>query len=106
MWEILRATDITGLGDRNIPLMFREVVERGWSVTAADGRVLTDLVPETPGTYGDRLAEETTINGRGMTDYETSRPHRTNVRPSSSGGVWRMRAPTFGRRRRSSVTLR
>ncbi|MEU3703153.1 hypothetical protein AB0E82_12760 [Streptomyces anulatus] len=70
MWKILRATDITGLSHRNIPLMFREVVECGWSVAAAGGRVLTDLIPEAPGAYGDRLAEETTVNGRGMTDYD------------------------------------
>ncbi|WP_143668276.1 hypothetical protein [Streptomyces sp. f150] len=31
--------------------------------------MLTDLCPKAPGTYGDRLAEETTVNGRGMTDY-------------------------------------
>ncbi|WP_329157489.1 hypothetical protein OHA63_19030 [Streptomyces anulatus] len=70
MREILRTTDVTGLGDRDIPPKFLEVVERGWSLTAAGGRVLTGLRPETPGTYVDRLAEETTINGRGMTDYD------------------------------------
>ncbi|MFJ9980531.1 hypothetical protein [Streptomyces cyaneofuscatus] len=70
MLEILQTTDITGLSDRDIPSMFLEVVERGWSLTAADGRVLTDLRPDAPGTYVDRLAEETTINGRGMTDYD------------------------------------
>ncbi|MFH8400472.1 hypothetical protein ACH4E9_23965 [Streptomyces anulatus] len=70
MREILRTTGVTGLGDRDIPSMFLEVVERGWSLTAAGGRVLTDLRPDTPGTYVDRLAEETTINGRGMTDYD------------------------------------
>ncbi|GGS26707.1 hypothetical protein GCM10010221_24990 [Streptomyces parvus] len=74
--EILRATDVTDLSDRDIPPMFREVVERGWSVTASGGRVLTDLRPETPGTYFDRLAEETAINGRGMTDYDLpAAPH-------------------------------
>ncbi|MCR8946292.1 MULTISPECIES: hypothetical protein [Streptomyces] len=70
MREILRTTEVTNLSDQDIPPMFREVVERGWSVTAAGGRVLTDLRPETSGTYVDRLAEETTINGRGMTDYD------------------------------------
>lgn len=70
MREILRTTEITNLSDQDIPPMFREVVERGWSVTAAGGRVLTDLRPETSGTYVDRLEEETTINGRGMTDYD------------------------------------
>ncbi len=76
MREILRTTDVTDLSDRDIPPMFREVVERGWSVTAAGGRVLTDLRPETPGVYIDRLAEETTINGRGMTDHDLpAAPH-------------------------------
>ncbi|MEV7297795.1 hypothetical protein AB0N79_40360 [Streptomyces microflavus] len=70
MREILQTTDITDLSDRDIPLMFLEVVERGWSLTAAGGRVLTDLCPEAPSTYADRLTEETTINGRGMTDYD------------------------------------
>ncbi|MEU3000848.1 hypothetical protein ACFYT7_32585 [Streptomyces sp. NPDC004041] len=70
MQEILRTTDITDLSDRDIPPMFLEVVERGWSLTAAGGRVLADLCPETPGPYVDRLTEETTINGRGMTDYD------------------------------------
>lgn len=70
MREILRTTDVIELGDRDIPPVFLEVVERGWSLTAAGGRVLTGLRPEAPNTYVDRLAEETTINGRGMTDYD------------------------------------
>lgn len=70
MREILRTPDITDLSDRDIPPVFLEVVERGWSLTAACGRVLTDLCPDAPGTYTDRLTEETTINGRGMTDYD------------------------------------
>ncbi|MFJ4825634.1 hypothetical protein ACIP5L_20410 [Streptomyces bacillaris] len=76
MREILRTTDVTDLSDRDIPSMFREVVERGWSVTASGGRVLTDLRPEASGAYVDRLSEETTINGRGMTDYDLpAAPH-------------------------------
>ncbi|MBM7437762.1 hypothetical protein [Streptomyces sp. HB132] len=50
--------------------MFREVVERGWSSTPAGGRVLTGLLPEYVPHCSDRLAEETTVNGRGMTDYD------------------------------------
>ncbi|MFH9134643.1 hypothetical protein [Streptomyces sp. NPDC017524] len=76
MREILRTTGLTDLSDRDIPPVFREVVERGWSVTASGGRVLTALRPETPGPYFDRLAEETTSNGRGMTDYDLpAAPH-------------------------------
>ncbi|MER7700779.1 hypothetical protein [Streptomyces sp. NPDC096095] len=70
MREILRAADVTGLSDQDIPPLFREVVGRGWSVTPGGGRVLSDLRPEAPGRYVDRLAEETTVNGRGMTDYD------------------------------------
>ncbi|CAO0830777.1 putative protein OS=Streptomyces microflavus OX=1919 GN=Smic_36590 PE=4 SV=1 [Streptomyces microflavus] len=70
MREILRATDFAGLSDQDIPPPFREVVGRGWAVTPAGGRVLAELRPEVTGTYLDRLAEETTVNGRGMTDYD------------------------------------
>ncbi|AGK78236.1 hypothetical protein SFUL_3305 [Streptomyces microflavus DSM 40593] len=45
-------------------------------MTPAGGRVLAELRPEAPGTYLDRLAEETTVNGRGMTDYDLpAAPH-------------------------------
>ncbi|WP_330239715.1 hypothetical protein [Streptomyces sp. NBC_00525] len=69
-------TDLSDLTDGDIPPFFREVVERGWSVTPSGGRVLADLCPETFSTYADRIAEETTINGRGMTDYDLpAAPH-------------------------------
>ncbi|MFH9465881.1 hypothetical protein ACH4LT_01055 [Streptomyces clavifer] len=70
MRALLRETDTTGLSSQDIPPLFREVVERGWSMTPAGGRVLTDLLPETLPDSFDRLAEETTVNGRGMTDYD------------------------------------
>ncbi|WP_236726355.1 hypothetical protein [Streptomyces sp. NBRC 110465] len=81
MSALLRATDLSGLGHQDIPPLFRDVGERGWSVTAAGGRVLTGLRPQTPGRYVDRLGEEITVNGRGMTDYDLpSAPHeRTPV---------------------------
>ncbi|MFJ9109676.1 hypothetical protein [Streptomyces sp. NPDC102283] len=76
MREILWATDVTDLHDQDAPPLFREVAGQGWSVTASGGRVLTGLRPRTPGAYADRLAEETTINGRGMTDYDLpAAPH-------------------------------
>ncbi|CAH9416007.1 MULTISPECIES: hypothetical protein [Streptomyces albovinaceus subgroup] len=76
MRELLRATGVSGLGHHDIPPLFRDVAERGWSVTAAGGRVLNGLRPETPGRYVDRLSEETTVNGRGMTDYDLpAAPH-------------------------------
>lgn len=70
MRALLQETDTTGLSFQDIPPMFREVVERGWSLTPAGGRVLTDLLPENLPEYSDRLSEETTVNGRGMTDYD------------------------------------
>lgn len=50
--------------------MFREVVERGWSLAPAGSRVLTDLLLDNRPRYSDRLTEEGTINGRAMTDYD------------------------------------
>ncbi|CAL9495391.1 hypothetical protein SUDANB120_03337 [Streptomyces sp. enrichment culture] len=70
MRNLLADADLTGLSSSDIPPMFREVVERGWSVTGSGARVLTDLRPDPAGSYYDRLAEETTVNGRGMTDYD------------------------------------
>lgn len=76
MRDILRETALTDLSDRDVPPVFRDVVEGGWSVTAAGGRVLTALRPEVSGPYLDRLSEETTSNGRGMTDYDLpAAPH-------------------------------
>ncbi|SCK42841.1 hypothetical protein YUYDRAFT_05328 [Streptomyces sp. ScaeMP-e48] len=38
--------------------------------------MLAELRPEVTGTYLDRLVEETTVNGRGMTDYDLpAAPH-------------------------------
>ncbi|MFJ8772498.1 hypothetical protein [Streptomyces microflavus] len=46
-------------------------------MTPAGGRVLAGLRPETPGSYLDRLAEETTVKGRGTTDYDLlAAPHK------------------------------
>ncbi|MCZ0983027.1 hypothetical protein O1L60_39795 [Streptomyces diastatochromogenes] len=71
MRELMTDADLTGLSSSDVPPMFQEVVERGWSVTGSGARVLTDLRPDDPaGSYFDRLAEETTVNGRGMTDYD------------------------------------
>ncbi|MGW0671834.1 hypothetical protein [Streptomyces sp. NPDC002746] len=70
MRALLQETDTAGLGAQDIPPEFREVVERGWSLTPAGGRVLTDLLIKDAPQFSDRLAEETTVNGRGMTDYD------------------------------------
>ncbi|MGW5422690.1 hypothetical protein [Streptomyces sp. NPDC003943] len=68
--RMLLADALTGLSSSDIPPMFQEVVEQGWSVTGSGARVLTGLRPDPAGSYFDRLAEETTVNGRGMTDYD------------------------------------
>ncbi|MFE6132840.1 hypothetical protein ACFQ6Q_31965 [Streptomyces sp. NPDC056437] len=70
MTALLGDADLRDLGSPDIPPLFREVADRGWSTTASGARVLTDLRPEGPAEYLDRLAEETTVNGRGMTDYD------------------------------------
>ncbi|MEU0402763.1 hypothetical protein ABZ318_21465 [Streptomyces sp. NPDC006197] len=72
MRKLLAGADLVGLSSSDIPPVFQEVVERGWSVTGSGARVLTGLRPGTAGSSFDRLAEETTINGRGMTDYDLS----------------------------------
>lgn len=49
-------------------------------MTPAGGRVLTDLLPENLPEHADRLAEETTVNGRGMREYDL--PAATDKRTS------------------------
>ncbi|MFD4274870.1 hypothetical protein R2B67_19045 [Streptomyces cyaneofuscatus] len=99
MRDILRATDVTRLSDRDIPLMFREVVERGWSVTTSGGRVLTALRTEVPGIHSDRLAEETTVNGRGIPYRVTSTVRTvaagepTDIEVTTSGDGTRIQLP-------------
>ncbi|MGA5419452.1 hypothetical protein [Streptomyces lavendulocolor] len=58
------------LREEDIPPMFSEVKEEGWSYTPNGARVLTGLIPENTPTYFDVLQEETSINGRGMIDYD------------------------------------
>ncbi|MEU9533298.1 hypothetical protein [Streptomyces sp. NPDC048213] len=70
MRALLREADTSGLSVQDIPPAFREVVQRGWSLSPSGGRVLTDLLLDVPTQYADRLAEEITVNGRGMTDYD------------------------------------
>ncbi|MGW5424058.1 hypothetical protein [Streptomyces sp. NPDC003943] len=70
MRKLLADADLTGLSSSDIPSMFQEVAERGWTVTGSGARVLTDLRPDHAGSYFDRLSEESTVNGRGMTDYD------------------------------------
>ncbi|WP_158754705.1 hypothetical protein [Streptomyces sp. NRRL F-2580] len=61
---------VAELTDRDIPPMFHEVAAEGWSYTPNGARVLTGLVPELTSSYFDVLQEETSINGRGMIDYD------------------------------------
>ncbi|MFJ5937160.1 hypothetical protein [Streptomyces sp. NPDC093071] len=70
MRKLLDGVDLDGLSPSDVPPMFREVVERGWSVTGSGARVLTALLLVPAVAAFDRLAEETTVNGRGMTDHD------------------------------------
>ncbi|MEU8888997.1 hypothetical protein [Streptomyces sp. NPDC048442] len=78
MRALLEEADVKGLNAEDIPPMFREVAERGWSTSPSGARILTDLrLPARA--YYDRLEEETTVNGRGMTDYDL--PAAADERP-------------------------
>ncbi|MCX4716969.1 hypothetical protein [Streptomyces virginiae] len=70
MTRMLAEYPVSELTDRDIPPMFHEVAVEGWSYTPNGARVLTGLVPELAGSYVDVLQEETSINGRGMIDYD------------------------------------
>ncbi|MFI8963403.1 hypothetical protein ACIGO8_14965 [Streptomyces sp. NPDC053493] len=70
MRDLLAEADLTGLSPADVPPGFRDVVAGGWSVTASGARVLTALHAGPGGAFFDRLAEETTVNGRGMTDHD------------------------------------
>ncbi|MER7106239.1 hypothetical protein [Streptomyces sp. NPDC000229] len=70
MSSLLEDFPLTDLRDEDIPPMFSEVKEEGWSYTPNGARVLTGLLPENHSPYFDVLQEETSINGRGMIDYD------------------------------------
>ncbi|MET9699544.1 hypothetical protein ABZY31_21825 [Streptomyces sp. NPDC006529] len=70
MAALLAEHSLADLTDEDIPPMFREVKEEGWSYTSNGARVLTGLIPDATASYYDVLQEETSINGRGMTDYD------------------------------------
>jgi hypothetical protein len=70
MSRLLEEFPVSNLGDEDIPPIFLEVVNEGWSYTANGARVLTGLIPDVASSYFDLLQEETSINGRGMTDYD------------------------------------
>ncbi len=79
MTRMLAEYPVAELADRDIPPMFHEVAAEGWSYTPNGARVLTGLVPELASSYFDVLQEETSINGRGMIDYDlpTAESERT-----------------------------
>ncbi|MFJ7775343.1 hypothetical protein [Streptomyces yangpuensis] len=70
MNRLLAEHPVAGLTDEDIPLMFREVKDEGWAYTPNGARVLSGLVSDVAPSYFDVLQEETSINGRGMTDYD------------------------------------
>ncbi|WP_046778589.1 hypothetical protein [Streptomyces yangpuensis] len=81
MTELLAQYPPTGLTDDDIPSLFREVKEEGWSYTPNGARVLTGLLPDFAASYSDVLREETSINGRGMTDYDLPVAESERTRP-------------------------
>ncbi|MCX5175804.1 hypothetical protein [Streptomyces virginiae] len=70
MSRLLAEFPVGELTADDVPPMFREVAAEGWSYTPNGARVLSGLVPELTRSYGDVLQEETSINGRGMTDHD------------------------------------
>lgn len=68
MTGLLSEHSLADLTDEEIPAMFRQVKEEGWSYTPNGARVLTGLIPNATNPSFDVLQEETWINGRGMTD--------------------------------------
>jgi hypothetical protein len=81
MIELLTEYPIDDLTEADIPPMFLEVVREGWSYTPNGARVLRGLLPISTASYGDLLQEETSINGRGMVDYDLPRnpAERNNI---------------------------
>ncbi|MGW1493810.1 hypothetical protein [Streptomyces sp. NPDC002402] len=81
MSELLQEFPVADLKDEDIPPMFLEVMRAGWSYTPNGARVLTDLIPDVTSPYFDVLQEETSINGRGMIDYDLppTGPERTGT---------------------------
>ncbi|HET6356383.1 hypothetical protein [Streptomyces sp.] len=81
MSELLQEFPVVDLKDEDTPPMFLEVKREGWSYTPNGARVLTGLIPDVAAPYFDVLQEETSINGRGMIDYDLppTGPERTGT---------------------------
>jgi hypothetical protein len=70
MAAMMQRTDLTRLSEPDIPLPFRDVAGRGWTVGSDGAVLLTELTEGTVGSFFDVVQEETSVNGRGMTDYD------------------------------------
>ncbi|MFF3624766.1 hypothetical protein [Streptomyces sp. NPDC002467] len=81
MTALLAEHPLAELTDEDIPYLFRQVKEKGWTYTPNGSRVLTGLIPKTVPPYVDVLQEETWINGRGMTDRDLPRAESERTGP-------------------------
>ncbi|MEV4329787.1 hypothetical protein AB0K02_04480 [Streptomyces sp. NPDC049597] len=71
MADVLAGVDTTGLTDADIPPMFLEVANEGWTHASSGAYVLSALAATGPeGSYADMVQEEVTVNGRGMVDHD------------------------------------
>ena len=70
MAGLLARTDVSGLGEDDVPAPFRDVVRQGWTTSPSGARLLAALVATTQGTYVDVVQEEYAVNGRGMIDED------------------------------------
>ncbi|MGW4676203.1 hypothetical protein [Streptomyces sp. NPDC004324] len=70
MAAMVQRTDLAGLTESDIPQPFRDVAGHGWTVTSGGAVLLTELAEGTVGSYFDVVQEETSVNGRAMTDYD------------------------------------
>ncbi|MFJ5274054.1 hypothetical protein [Streptomyces sp. NPDC088358] len=70
MAAMMQRTDVTRLSGTDIPSPFRDVAGRGWTVGSEGAVLLTELAGGTVGSFFDVVQEETSVNGRGMTDHD------------------------------------
>ncbi|WP_393084858.1 hypothetical protein [Streptomyces sp. LN704] len=70
MAAMMQRTDVTRLSEPDIPPPFRDIAGRGWTMGSEGAVLLTELAEGTVGSFFDVIQEETSVNGRGMTDYD------------------------------------
>lgn len=72
MARLLDRIDISGITESEIPGLFREVLDGGWTIDPTGAMLLRRLKESYNGepAFVDPVHKETTINGRGMIDYD------------------------------------